>query len=427
MVDKITVYPESVRGLGDIVSPKAVKDYDEYNSSVRISGEYGSDVLFSMSYMTGSYLMITSAPRYIGPTVSSFNISARLYNSETGNTVSGGVIYCYVNDVLQETKVTDPNVSFTIPVDFTSTVYKVKLVFNGLDNTRSGCFAIRRVIVASDLGLDFTVIPSIIQVDETSNLLATIKGTGVDGGIIGVPGQTVKFYETYTPGLGVTSDKSIIQSGETCNVTAQLKDADDGSLIRQANVPIKLYTVFNGISPALDGSESVVSWSTMDNLTGDGIFRTHGGYLDEGWSNTGLWVLDFDYRYVTGNFGNAFKYVGLMPICSEEINPVTDEGLVNYAIRCWEGGFGFDGLGRSDWITSPESTPSVTQTDWNHIQITKLSNTRLQIDLNATYTWIGEFPNLANLETLYIGSRDNPSDRNKGGYVEYKEIVVEEI
>ena len=221
-------------------------------------------------------------------------------------------------------------------------------------------------------------------------------------------------------------DKSIIQSGDTATLSVQLKDSGDGSIVKQSGVTIGLYQEVNGIYPSLDGTENIVSWSTMDNLTGNGIFRTHGGYLDEGWSNTGLWELSFDYRYVKGNLGGATKYIGLMPLCSSEINPFTDAKGANYAMTSWEGSLNFNGLGRSDWISSPSSTPSVTQTDWNHYDITKLSSTRLQIVLNDTYTWIGEFPNLENLETLYIGSRDNPAGRTSGGYVEYKNIIVKE-
>ena len=106
---------------------------------------------------------------------------------------------------------------------------------------------------------------------------------------------------------------------------------------------------------------------------------------------------------------------------------ITTPKTANYAIDTWEGGFSFSGLGRNGWISSPGTSPSRDiQSDWTHLEITKLSATRLQIVINDTYTWVGEFPNLANLDILYIGSRDNPSDRNKGGYILFKNIIVSE-
>ena len=275
------------------------------------------------------------------------------------------------------------------------------------------------IIPDNILGIDLSVSPVIIQSGEFSEFYATCY----DNGRLPVgEGHVIHFFERLEPSITMSASKSIIQSSDNVELYAKVKD-EDGSLPKGALV--HFYKEEQGINPALDGSENVVSWSTMDNYTGDGVFKTHGGYLDVGWNNIGNWKLEFDYKYVLGNEGSIFKYTGLMPICSADINPFTDAKTSNYAIDTWEGGFSFSGLGRNGWISSPGTSPSGDiQSDWTHLEITKLSDTRLQIVINDTYTWVGEFPNLANLTTLYVGSRDNPSDRNKGGYILFKNIIV---
>lgn len=428
MVNKIAVNPLEVRGAGNIVSPKTLSDFNEFNSDVTSAEEVVNGTtmtVYTESYLNGSYMTVT-APKYVNIGTESATISAVLKYSQTGSLINSAPIECYVNDLLIESKSTDGNgtVSFTIPVTDTVSVYTVKLRYAGNTNV-AGCFTVVRFYQYDITDLNLIGDKSVIQSGDTCNLIAILTGTGVDGETIPISGQTVSIYEEYTPALGISSNKNIIQSGETANISLQLKDAEDGSLVRKSGVTIELYKEIDGIIPPLDGTDRVSSWTTMANRTGNGIFRTHGSYLYNGWDNSRNWILEFDYRYAEGTAFSVPRYVGIMPICSREMGMYTYAKLVDYAIACWEGDFGFTGLGRDGWISSPESTPSVVVTDWNHIIITKLSSTRLKIVLNDTYTWIGEFPNLANLETLCIGSIDNPQDRNRGSYVEYKDIILE--
>ena len=255
--------------------------------------------------------------------------------------------------------------------------------------------------------------------------IADIKAIATDDIGNGIYNEKVYFFEMYEPTLlRLTSDKSIIQTNDYADLKVTLKD-EDGSLV--SNEKVYFYKEAKPIKPSLNGSENVVSWSSMDNYTGDGVFKTHGSYLDVGWSNEGYWAIEFDYKYVAGNDSNIFRYVGLMPICSADINPFTDAKTANYAIDTWEGGFSFSGLGRTGWISSPTTNPSKEiQSDWTHLEIIKLSDTRLQIVINNTYEWVGEFPNLANLTTLYMGTRENPANRNSGSIIQFKNISITE-
>ena len=74
--------------------------------------------------------------------------------------------------------------------------------------------------------IDLTVDKSIIQTDETADLIATV--TDDVKGLNGIP---VYFYEAYEPTLlKLTGDKSIMQTGDVLDLKATLKD-EDGSLI----------------------------------------------------------------------------------------------------------------------------------------------------------------------------------------------------
>lgn len=172
--------------------------------------------------------------------------------------------------------------------------------------------------------------------------------------------------------------------------------------------------------PKLDGSEDITSWTSMTNKTENGIYYSHGSFLTQGWSNAGLWQLDFDVM------ATAWRYVGLMPICSEEINPYTDAKNQSYSMTTWEGLTYMSGLAST--IVSEDSMTKITSLNiWHHVTIKKLSSTQVEIIINNTYHSIRNVPNLANLTTLHIGTRDNPSSRNSGGIIQYKNIKIKSL
>ena len=263
---------------------------------------------------------------------------------------------------------------------------------------------------------------NIIQLNEEDGVHARV----LDYGGNGINGRTVYFFEAYEPELELKGNKSIIQTGDSVDLSTYLIDTQDGSRVREEGRTIHYYDK-RYIVPPLNGTDSIVKWSNRSNYTANGVFTSHGSYLGDGWSNENNWKISFDYKYSQGDASYSTFYIGLMPICSAEINPFTDAKVTNYAIDTWEGGYSFSGLGRNGWISSPETTPSTSiQNNWTHMEITKLSDTRLKIVINDTYEWIGEFPNLVNLDTLYIGSRDNPSNRDTGAYIQFKNIIIKE-
>ena len=92
----------------------------------------------------------------------------------------------------------------------------------------------------------------------------------------------------------------------------------------------------------------------------------------------------------------------------------------------WEGITYMGGLGSS--VVSEDPMSKITSTNiWHHVTIKKLSATQVEIIINNTYHSIRNVPNLANLTTLHIGTRDNPASRNTGGIIQYKNINIKSL
>lgn len=172
----------------------------------------------------------------------------------------------------------------------------------------------------------------------------------------------------------------------------------------------------NTVVPPLDGTDEITSWTSGTNNTADGIFTSHGSYLEPGWSNEGLWKIEFDYKYT------STYYIGTMFLCVADINPFTDAKRNANAVTTWEGSFPFGG--DLTWTESPSSFTKPSQYIWNHVSIEKLDDTTIKMILNNTYTWVATLNQLPNWDILHIGSRDNPSSRNTGGNIQYRNIVI---
>lgn len=71
----------------------------------------------------------------------------------------------------------------------------------------------------------------VVQVGEDCGVSAFVRNSNGEP----VSGQTVHFFEVYTPTISVASDKAIIQSGDTAVITAKVKD-EDGSLVEGQRV-----------------------------------------------------------------------------------------------------------------------------------------------------------------------------------------------
>jgi hypothetical protein len=385
-----------------------------YNSAVmRTTDSTYGDVYGNVYKSNGSSLTL-SCDRLVSSSDSSFTVTATLKDSNN-SPIPSAVLRCECNNEVFDKATHSSGVcEFTIACDG-SRKYDIRVSYTGTSSV-SGCFATTSVYtIGAPETLTLQANHEIIQTGDSLDIVAVLTDDNGEG----VPLATVNFYEEWTPGVRFSSEANIFQSGDTVDWGAQLIDTSDGSLVRKAGQTVNFYKELGGWTPPLDGTDNITSWTTGTNTTSNGEYTSHGSYLTSGWANEDIWTLSFDYKYSAA----TKKYVGLMPVCSSEINPFTDAKRADYAFATWEGSFPFYGLG-AEYTVSPDDFTMPDQTEWNHIDIIKLTSTKLRVVFNSEYVWECTVPNLANLSTLHIGSRDNPSSRNAGDNVIYKNIEV---
>ena len=171
-------------------------------------------------------------------------------------------------------------------------------------------------------------------------------------------------------------------------------------------------------SPKLDGTDQITSWTSMTNKTENGIFYSHGSFLTTGWSNEGLWQLDFDVQC------SNWWYIGLMPLCDAAVNPFTDAKKTICA-TCWEGitpPIGFS----ATWIKT-SSISKITDNRWHHITMKKIASNQVQIFIDGGYEHIWQSDSFSTISELHFGTRDNPASRNWGGIINLKNIKVKPL
>ena len=206
------------------------------------------------------------------------------------------------------------------------------------------------------------------------------------------------FYECY-----------LVQGSEPLSIKAKSNNIESNMIVLNE-------ILFN---PPLDGTDQITKWTNMTNTTGNGIFRSHGSFLTEGWSNTGLWQLDFDVQC------DEWWYVGLMPLCDARINPYTDAKRSQYAATTWEGlsiphGFG------ATWVKTC-SFSKIKDKNWHHVTMKKIASNQVQIFIDGGYEHIWQSDVFAGISELHFGTRDNQYSRDYGGIINFKNIIVKRL
>ena len=297
-MEKLIINPSEVRGLGDIVSPKTASDFDKYNSTLSESTDTNLGKVFTESYLAGSSLSM-SVDSIIDTTASSFTVELTLRNSSEA-IISGATVSLDVNGVsTSQTTNASGKASFTVSTDGSS-VYQLKGVYEG-SSIRAGCFVKGKVYVVDPTGLSLICDKSIMQSDDKLSLLGQLTGTNIDGETVGVPNQTVSFYEEWTPGLRCSANPSIIQVGDDADLSAQLIDNTDGSLVREAGHTVTLYQqATNGVLFSKNTEQTFTSESTV-------VYESMSGHIT-GLENTD-WTLEFDFKGDGGlNIGATTKF-----------------------------------------------------------------------------------------------------------------------
>ncbi|SEK59249.1 hypothetical protein SAMN05216439_1182 [Methanobrevibacter gottschalkii] len=297
-MDKLIVDVGKIRGLGNIVPPKSPSDFDllasTITSSIEVINQENVNV-FSLNYLNGSRLIITSGTwTEYAPNMSNFTVNCKLVY-HTDNVIYSAPVTCTLPNgtVLNDTTDNDGNVSFTIPITPEISVYPLKIKYEG--NTNVSSYTTYATIRLGNIqGLELNSDKSIISKSENTILTATLTGTNILGEHIGVKGQIVNFYEEYTPELILTSDKNILQKGETAKLSVQLKDSADGSLVAESGILTKIYqTLTEGLLFNDSTEHSYTSGTTR-------IFESISGTLTD---LTDDWILEFDMKNDVGSGG----------------------------------------------------------------------------------------------------------------------------
>ena len=283
MVNKVTVNPLSVRGAGDIVSPKTASDFDVYNSTI-VSGSEdvggATMTVYTVSYVNGTYFTVSSGSVVL-ISDNTFTVSAVLKLNSDDSVVSGATVTCTVNDdtVLSGTTDSTGTVSFTVDTVSGVGKYIVKLVYAGTESV-GGAFKVTGLLA--------------VDLDSLS--------------------------------LSLTGDKTIVGSGETVTLSALLTANLDGTDYPVDGFPVEIYQYnpelfkFNGVIG--DWKAGKAGTSTAITISGDDVLLVSQNsdtvYLENSLPVDRNWSLEFDVT--------SMQYP-LQPAIMIVYNPVTDNTI----------------------------------------------------------------------------------------------------
>ena len=188
-MEKITVIPSEVRGLGNIVSPKTSIDFLGYNHKVTSNTDTDYGTVYNGSYHTGSHLTVT-APLAITSSTSSFTVTATLKNN-SNTAITNATVYIEVNGVVTSATTNSNGVkAFTVTTDGSS-VYDIRVYYPGSSNY-AGCS--RRWVVTILGSVNSVEVFSENSITQTNDC-TVLAGRVLDSDGNPVRGVTVNFYK----------------------------------------------------------------------------------------------------------------------------------------------------------------------------------------------------------------------------------------
>ncbi len=253
MVDRLEIIPGDVRGGGNITIPKNFSEDKNTNVYSTFLSENQAEIdgrwmpTFHSYYSNWYQLTVESdAPRIVSPGGdASFNVTVTNPARENVNGVhvdvslrskDGENEYWASSFVIMDNQ---PTFTLWVPEDCDK---YCEWYIHATQGWYAGVGLHRSVIVAdlTDVSFDVFGDKPVIQVGDTCNVIGLLTGN-LGESVIGIPGQTVNFYETFTPGFKLNVAPKIIQVGDTSIIDAHLVDISDGSLIIEEGLPVNLY------------------------------------------------------------------------------------------------------------------------------------------------------------------------------------------
>ena len=252
-MDRLELVPGDVRGGGNITLPKSPDFRSDKNTSMcdtylteRFVPIAENDFQYVYRSISSNGLhIVCDAPRRVS---SGDSVTVNVSVLRNDSIVSGASVSLLLRGMdgtvfyEESVTVTDSQPVFTVSVPEGTGIFFFFFV-RAYHVDYQGVNFRQEVMVDTGLDFDFNVVgdKSVVQVGETANIVGVLTGTSGDD-VIGIPGQTVNFYELWTPGLRVSVTPPVIQVGDTSNIKVQLIDTGDGSLVREPDVLIKFFS-----------------------------------------------------------------------------------------------------------------------------------------------------------------------------------------
>ena len=249
-MDRLELVPGDVRGGGNITLQKSPDFRSDKNTSMcdtylteRFVPIAENDFQYVYRSISSNGLhIVCDAPRRVS---SGDSVTVNVSVSRNDSIVSGASVSLLLRGMdgtvfyEESVTVTDSQPVFTVSVPEGTGIFCEWFV-RAYHVDYQGVNFRQEVMVDTGLDFDFNVVgdKDTIQIGETANIVGVLTGTSGDD-VIGIPGQTVNFYELWTPGLRVSAP--IVQSGDTVDIKAQLIDSTDGSLVREAGHTVNVY------------------------------------------------------------------------------------------------------------------------------------------------------------------------------------------
>ena len=251
-MDRLELVPGDVRGGGNITLPKSPDFRSDKNTSmcdtyltervVPVSGNEFQQVYRSVS--SSGLHIVCDAPRLVS---SGDSVTVNVSVLRNDSIVSGASVSLLLRGMdgtvfyEESVTVTDSQPVFTVSVPEGTGIFCEWFV-RAYHVDYQGVNFRQEVMIDTGLDFDFNVVgdKDTIQIGETANIVGVLTGTSGDD-VIGIPGQTVNFYELWTPGLRTSVTPPVIQVGDTSNIKVQLIDTVDGSLVRESGHTVNVY------------------------------------------------------------------------------------------------------------------------------------------------------------------------------------------
>ena len=234
MVEKITIAPKEVRGLGNIVMEKEAKNFladkarvQKYNVNVNNITRKVFSVDGGVSTLTPTKLVV-DGPTIVDIRRESLDFSVGFYDLPGMTPVNRGRIRCFVGDLVYE-EVTDSTgtAEFSIPNEFDEGILTLTFVYNAIQQ-RGWSYKQWSVTITgdSDFGLCLLPIREVTQLNDVDPLVARYTT-----GKWGVKNKLIWFFERYiADSLTLSTSKDVSFIGDTVGVSALYVDPDGSPL-----------------------------------------------------------------------------------------------------------------------------------------------------------------------------------------------------